>query len=145
MDFLIAAIAPHLLTAAAGLVTTAITWVGAETARLIRTKTKNEKAAHVIRVVTDVATGAVHEVEQSIRPTLASSYFDANGKLTKTGQAIMKREALHLVTQRLPKTVIKDARFAAADLSGFVTGKVEQAVSLQPRFITAVPGETKNP
>ena len=135
----------QLLTEAAiGLATMSISWIGVELARLVRIKTKSEKAAHVIRVITDVASGVVHEVEKTTRPTLSPLCFQPSGKLTPDGETAMRQIACDLIGERLSKKIGRDARFVVDDLGGFIAGKVEEAVACGPHCMTKTFEEIKS-
>lgn len=110
----------------APLAAAAAIWALGEVARWARTRTRNEKIANAVERLCQTAASTVAELEQVSVPLARNAASD--GKLSVDEGAHLKRVALERIKRRLAPAVLKEARLAIADLDGFLSAKVEQAV-----------------
>lgn len=124
----LAAAKPYLVPVVGGLITTGISWIGAQLSGLIRIKANNAKADRVMASLTHLVNNVVAEMEMA-KPTLGTMI--QGGKLTAAGKRYLKQAAIKAVQNQLPAPARKIAEGVVNDLPGYIGTKVEAAVLAQ--------------
>ena len=117
--------APVLGTLMTGL----ISWAAVEITKYVRTKTKNDTANDAISHICHTVSTTVAELNQTMVPAMQKAAAD--GKLTSSDAAMLKRLAEQKINSQIPAAISTAAKLAISSISNLIDGKIEQAVADQ--------------
>lgn len=121
----ISSFAPVLGTLMTGL----ISWAAVEITKYVRTKTKNDTANDAISHICHTVSTTVAELNQTMVPAMQKAAAD--GKLTSSDAAMLKRLAEQKINSQIPAAISTAAKLAISSISNLIDGKIEQAVADQ--------------
>ena len=121
----ISSFAPVLGTLIIGL----ISWAAVEITKYVRTKTKNDTANDAISHICHTVSTTVAELNQTMVPAMQKAAAD--GKLTSSDAAMLKRLAEQKINSQIPAAISTAAKLAISSISNLIDGKIEQAVADQ--------------
>jgi hypothetical protein len=110
----------------AALASSVLSFVGLETARWIRTKTKNEKINDALTHITETTKTVVSELKQ----TTADKWkeMSEDGKLTEEDAIALKNAAIEKIKSQTPALISKTAKLGVTSIDEFISGKIEQVI-----------------